>query len=48
MLEGVVSRWEGGARVGVEFTDDESNRLVSEFAFEWTEWKVEMVGVARS
>ena len=34
--------------MGVESTDDESNRLVREFTFELTEWKVDTVGVAKS
>ena len=34
--------------MGVEFTDEASSMLVSELEFEWTEWNVETVGVAKS
>ena len=32
----------------MEFTDEESSILVNDGAFEWTEWNVETVGVAKS
>ena len=48
LLEGVETCGGGGTLEGVEFTDEASSMLVNEIAFEWTEWNVETVGVARS
>ena len=47
-VEGVETCGGGGSLSGAEFADEASRISVSEVAFDWTEWNVEMVGVVKS